>query len=225
MSRHHLCYYSTRCRFSQAFLEELSRSPYAKEFRFICVDPQPGTPRPVIPPTVKAVPTLIIQGEEEPRTDSQVMNWLSERRLRERSAVAPGGGFASGLGGGSVDGMGGGDDGPMAMTDDMFRGIGDESYVFFSDDTTAPLASGAMVRVSDNMMNINQMHLMTPPDVVRGGGAGMGVSAGAGGGGGGGGAGGRQSAKAKALDDAYAAYQAARDADMPKRPGPPMGRM
>lgn len=187
------------------------------------MDPQPGMPRPVIPPNVKAVPTLIIQGEEEPRTDSQVMNWLSERRLRERSAVAPGGGFASGLGGGSVDGMGGGDDGPMAMTDDMFRGIGDESYVFFSDDTTTPLASGAMVRVSDNMMSLNQMHLMTPPDApsmsTRGGG-----SAGAGGGGGGAG-GGKQSAKAKALEDAYAAYQAARDADMPKRPGPPMGRM
>lgn len=89
MSQQHLCFFSTRCRYSQAFLEELSRTPYSREFRFICVDAPPGGVRPALPPYVRAVPTLMIAGEHEPRTDAQVMNWLSERRLIERTGAVP----------------------------------------------------------------------------------------------------------------------------------------
>jgi hypothetical protein len=89
MSQQNLCFFSTRCRYSQAFLEELSRTPFSREFRFICVDAPPGGVRPVLPPYVRAVPTLMIAGENEPRTDAQVMNWLSERRLIERTGAVP----------------------------------------------------------------------------------------------------------------------------------------
>jgi hypothetical protein len=89
MSQQHLCFFSTRCRYSQTFLEELSRTPYSREFRFICVDAPPGGVRPTLPPYVRAVPTLMIAGEHEPRTDAQVMNWLSERRLMDRTAAVP----------------------------------------------------------------------------------------------------------------------------------------
>lgn len=89
MSQQHLCFFSTRCRYSQTFLEELSRTPFSREFRFICVDAPPGGVRPALPPYVRAVPTLMIAGEHEPRTDAQVMNWLSERRLMDRTAAVP----------------------------------------------------------------------------------------------------------------------------------------
>lgn len=89
MSQQNLCFFSTRCRYSQAFLEELSRTPYSREFRFICVDAPPGGVRPALPPYVRAVPTLMIAGEHEPRADAQVMNWLSERRLIERTGAVP----------------------------------------------------------------------------------------------------------------------------------------
>jgi hypothetical protein len=89
MSQQHLCFFSTRCRYSQAFLEELSRTPFSREFRFICVDAPPGGVRPSLPSYVRAVPTLMIAGESEPRTDAQVMNWLSERRLMDRTAAVP----------------------------------------------------------------------------------------------------------------------------------------
>jgi hypothetical protein len=89
MSQQHLCFFSTRCRYSQTFLEELSRTPYSREFRFVCVDATPGGLRPSLPPYVRAVPTLMIAGEHEPRTDAQVMNWLSERRLMDRTGAVP----------------------------------------------------------------------------------------------------------------------------------------
>jgi hypothetical protein len=64
------------------FLEEIAKTPFSKEFQFVCVDSTPGRSRPPLPPYVKAVPTLMIQGETTPRTDGNVMNWLSERRMQ-----------------------------------------------------------------------------------------------------------------------------------------------
>jgi hypothetical protein len=210
MSQQHLCFFSTRCRFCQAFLEELSRSPYSKDFRFICVDRQPGKPPITLPPYVKAVPTLMIAGESEPRTDSQVMNWLSERRLREREGVASGGGFAAGaarVGAAPADGI-------LAFTDDMFSSCGDEGFAFLDEVTSQK--EGQMVRVASNMASVNDIHRMQVPD--------MGGPAPIGGGSGGGDSssnagGGRQTAKAKAMEDAFSAYQAARDRDLPKASG------
>lgn len=79
MSKHTL-YYSTRCRFSQAFLEELAGTPYVPEFNFFCVDPSPK--RPSLPTWLKTVPSLLVAGEATPRVGSgPVNNWLFERKL------------------------------------------------------------------------------------------------------------------------------------------------
>ncbi len=179
------------------------------------MDRQPGKPPITLPPYVKAVPTLMIAGEAEPRTDSQVMNWLSERRLREREGVASGGGFAAGaarVGTAPTDGI-------LAFTDDMFSSCGDEGFAFLDEVTSQK--EGQMVRVASNMASINDIHRMAVPDV------GSGLAAGGGGSGlGHGGGGPRQSAKAKAMEDAFTAYQAARDRDVPKSSGfapPPAG--
>ena len=81
MSATNLCYYSNKCQWSKAFVTELSKTPWKNEFRFICVDPSPA--RPPLPPWLKKVPTIVIQGEGEPRTDSDVMNWLYEKRMKD----------------------------------------------------------------------------------------------------------------------------------------------
>ena len=186
-----LCFFSARCRHSQNFLEELAKTPYAKEFRFISVDAQAGQ-RPSLPPYVKAVPTLMIDGEREPRIDSQVMNWLSERRLKEKGApVATEGGLLA-------------FNGEMSVT-------GDEFYSFLGEETNA--TKGTMVRMVGTMAGIDNLAgLGTPADRMAGDKAGaagsnIGVA--------------RQSDKAKALDDALIAYQQMRDRDMrPSGPGP-----
>jgi hypothetical protein len=83
MSATNLCYYSNKCQWSKAFVTELSKTPWKNEFRFICVDPSPA--RPPLPPWLKKVPTIVIPGEGEPRTDSDVMNWLYEKKMKEGS--------------------------------------------------------------------------------------------------------------------------------------------
>lgn len=102
----HICFYSNRCNWSKAFLTELSSTPYAGEFRFICVDPSPT--RPALPTWLKKVPTLVIQGEAEPRTDAEVMNWVYERKLKDGSPRSGGGRAAGGAGAGAGGGAGAG---------------------------------------------------------------------------------------------------------------------
>jgi hypothetical protein len=76
-----ICYYSNKCQWSKAFIMELSKTPWKNQFRFICVDPSPN--RPSLPSWLKKVPTIVVAGEPEPRTDSDVMNWLYEKRMKE----------------------------------------------------------------------------------------------------------------------------------------------
>jgi len=195
-----LCFFSARCRHSQNFLEELAKTPYAKEFRFISVDPQGGQ-RPSLPPYVKAVPTLMIDGEREPRTDSQVMNWLSERRLKDKSNASQAAATAN--------------DGLLAFNDEMAVN-GDEFYSFLGEEANA--TKGSMVRMVGTMASFDNLAgLGTPNDRQQGdraaaAGSNVGVP--------------QQSAKAKALDDALMAYQQMRDKDMrpPGGPGGPGGR-
>jgi hypothetical protein len=93
----HICYFSKKCRFCQAFFEELSATPYTKEIRFICVDPSPG--RPPLPAWLKSVPALVVNGEDTPRVGpSAVNNWLFERKLLASTAnggASNGGGSSS----------------------------------------------------------------------------------------------------------------------------------
>ena len=81
----HICYYSNRCQWSKAFITELSQTPWKGLFRFICADPSPS--RPPLPTWLKKVPTLILSGEPEPRTDADVMNWLYEKKMKEEEQL------------------------------------------------------------------------------------------------------------------------------------------
>lgn len=87
----HVCFYSNKCQWSKAFLTELASTPWKQSFRFVCVDPSPN--RPSLPSWLTKVPTLVIKGEQQPRTDGEVMNWLSEMKLKSGGNV---GGGASG---------------------------------------------------------------------------------------------------------------------------------
>jgi len=175
----------------------LAKTPYSKEFRFISVDAQGGQ-RPQLPPYVKAVPTLMIDGEREPRTDSQVLNWLSERKLKDKSAP---------------NGTAAGDGGLLAFSDEMAIS-GDEFYSFLGEEATA--TKGSMVRMVGTMASFDNLAgLGTPNDRMQGDaaaakGSNIGVP--------------NQSAKAKALDDALMAYQQMRDKDMRPSVGPGTGR-
>lgn len=184
------------------FLEELAKTPFAREFRFVCVDPDASGRRQPLPPYVKAVPTLKIQGEDAPRTDNNVMNWLSERRLT--AAPARGGGGLAGM-----------EDGPMAIGGDL-AGIGDEGWAYIGEDTSN--AQGQNVRLTSGMVSLDALHMTMAADIKPTGAmmtaatpaAGPAAAAGNT----------RQSAKAKAFEDALAAYSSARDADLTPR-GPP----
>jgi len=79
-----LCFYSNKCQWSKAFLTELANTPWKSQFKYVCVDPSPG--RPALPGWLKKVPTIVISGEQEPRTDSDVMNWLYEKKMKEGGA-------------------------------------------------------------------------------------------------------------------------------------------
>ena len=119
----HILFYSNRCEWSKAFIEEISKTNYHQELRFICVDPGPN--RPALPSWLKQTPTLVISGEPEPRTNAEVMNWLYERKMKD--------------GGGVKGGNGGGSQGPAEpepyLDMEMGGGYGD-SYSFIGADTT-----------------------------------------------------------------------------------------
>lgn len=138
----HICFYSNRCEWSKAFITEISQTPYHKEFRFICVDPSPN--RAQLPSWLKQTPTLVISGEPEPRTDSEVMNWLYERKMKD------------GGGGNQQDGRGGVSSGPSEpepyLDMEMGGGFGD-SYSFLGDDTTTQ-GNGGM-RMKHNFTYLN----------------------------------------------------------------------
>jgi hypothetical protein len=120
----HICFYSNRCDWSKAFIEEISKTNYHSQFRFICVDPGPN--RPQLPGWLKQTPTLVISGDPEPRTNSDVMNWLYEQKMRD--------------GGGKSGNSASGSAGPMEpepyLDTEMGGGFGD-SYSFIGADTSA----------------------------------------------------------------------------------------
>ena len=87
MSKHTL-FYSSKCRFCQAFLEELTSTPYRNELQLVCVDPSPS--RPALPKWLKSVPTLAVVGESAPRVGpGPVNNWLFERKQGNQPQKTP----------------------------------------------------------------------------------------------------------------------------------------
>jgi hypothetical protein len=91
-----ICFYSNKCQWSKAFISELAKTPWKGNFRFFCVDPSPS--RPPLPGWLKKVPTIVIAGEAEPRTDSDVMNWLYEKKMKEGMDRQQAGAAAAGEG-------------------------------------------------------------------------------------------------------------------------------
>ena len=92
-----ICFYSKKCPWSKAFILELAKTPWKTQFQFISVDP--GPTRPQLPKWLEKVPTLVIAGEGEPRTDGDVMNWIFEKKAAAGIDSGSGGG-----GGGPKDG-------------------------------------------------------------------------------------------------------------------------
>jgi hypothetical protein len=135
------CYYSNKDKWSKAFLEELAGTPWVKEFQFICVDPSPN--RPALPKWLKQVPTLVIDGDDEPvKTDTNVMNWLYERKMREmpKKQTAPEPSAA----------MGGE---PMSYIGNEMKGFGNAGYSFVDSDTSTGGNGGASIPGSFSFLN------------------------------------------------------------------------
>jgi len=138
----HICFYSNRCTWSKAFITEISQTPYHKEFRFICVDPSQN--RPQLPSWLKQTPTLVINGEPEPRTDNEVMNWLYERKMKD------GGGNNSLNSGGGIDPS---TIDPEPYLDNEMGGAFGDMYSFIGDDTTTQGNGGARMKHNFTYLN------------------------------------------------------------------------
>ena len=138
----HICFYSNRCEWSKAFITEISQTGYHSEFRFICVDPSPN--RAQLPSWLKQTPTLVISGEPEPRTNSEVMNWLYERKMRDGGGNRAQGGQAAAAAG-PVE--------PEPYLDmEMGGGFGD-SYSFIGADTSAQGDGGMSMKHNFTYLN------------------------------------------------------------------------
>ena len=138
----HLCFYSEKCRFSQSFISELKRTPYFGEFKMVCVDPDAsGRRNPIVEKGraekwLNAVPTIIIDGESGPRTDAEVFNWLSVRKLQDASSGRSGVPSAGGV---EQPGVGGE---PLAYGNEMAGNRWSDSYSFFDQQFEVSKGSG-----------------------------------------------------------------------------------
>lgn len=182
----HICFYSNRCEWSKAFITELAKTPYKGEFRFVCADPSPT--RPALPSWLKKVPTLVINGEPEPRTDSEVMNWLYERKMKDNKAPS-----GSGSTPGSIE--------PEPYMDvEMGGGYGD-SYSFLNADTSTGGNGGMSISHNfeflggSSSVGTKEASSFTTTDMS-----------------------GKRSKKEEMLDKQMEAYMKARDSGVPKGP-------
>jgi len=229
MSKHQL-WYSAKCRFCQAFLEELTKTPLVSQFQLICIDPSPN--RPPLPSWLKVVPSMMVRGEFEPRTGpGPVNNWLFEAKLgggngqaakksqnelvapvynsdlnvrAEVSRPSPAG--AGNTTGGSTTGMSGGPASgePLAYYgSEMAAGKWSDSFSFITEHSVT--AEKGLNPIERNFQSV------LPP------GAGSAIGGPSMTGGGGGGAanrGEKRSAKEDALLRDFEAYSASRDRDV-----------
>ena len=138
----HICFYSSRCEWSKAFLEEISKTSYHGLFRFICVDPGPN--RPALPSWLKQIPTLVISGEPEPRTNGEVMNWLYEQKMKDGASNK--GGAAGGVAG-PVE--------PEPYLDMEMGGGFSDCYSFIGTDTSAEGNGGMHANLRHNFTYLN----------------------------------------------------------------------
>ena len=134
MSQKNVCFYSNKDKWSKAFIEELSKTPWIKEFDFKCVDADKSGQKPVLPKWLKQVPTLVITGDESPvKTDTEVMNWLYEKKMKLES-TKPVKSPAQTL-----------VDGPQSWLGGEMSGYGDTGYSFVDADMTTAGNGGASI--------------------------------------------------------------------------------
>jgi hypothetical protein len=197
MSNKHICFYSNRCDWSKAFIRELAATPFKNEFTFVCVDPSPDRPR--LPSWLKKVPTLVIEGEAEPRTDAEVMNWLSVRRMGQQplqSVSRPPATSAPSQVRESKP------EEPMEWNSMEMGGTGQDPYSFLDQDTSTAGNGGMRIQHSFEYL---------------GGAAAFGTEAANSIGGGGGGRGGQQKSKKEEMfDKQMESYQREREKGMPQ---------
>jgi hypothetical protein len=143
MATKHLCFYSNKDKWSKAFLEELAKTNWAREFEFICVDASPN--RPALPKWLKQVPTLVISGDKEPvKTDTEVMNWLYERKMIEnpqkKAEIRT-----------NVPAAAGGE--PESWNGNEMDGMGNSGYSFVDSDTSVAGNGGATIPGTFGFLN------------------------------------------------------------------------
>lgn len=143
----HLCFYSNKCEWSRAFITELKDTPYKTEFEYICVDASPN--RPQLPSWLKKVPTLVIRGENEPRTDGDVMNWLFLRKLQDSNTKRSG----SGGGGQAAGGDGAAPDDVEAFSMMEMGHKFSDMYSMLDDDTSVEGNGGASFQHAFSFLN------------------------------------------------------------------------
>lgn len=188
----HICFYSNRCEWSKAFLTELSQTQYSGDFTFICVDVSPT--RPQLPGWLKKVPTLVISGETEPRTDGDVMNWLYEKNLSMPAIRQLPNGTSSDDNGGSVANE------PLAFIDTEMGGSYGDVYSFLDADTsTAGNGGNTMVHNFEFLGGSTSIGTKEGASIMNTGGSG------------------KRSKKEEMLDSQLEAYKKDRDAGIPKR--------
>ena len=143
MATKHLCFYSNKDKWSKAFLEELAKTSWTREFEFICVDPSPN--RPALPKWLKQVPTLVISGDKEPvKTDTEVMNWLYERKMTEnpqkKAEIRT-----------NIPAATGGE--PESWNGNEMDGMGNSGYSFVDSDTSVAGNGGATIPGTFGFLN------------------------------------------------------------------------
>ena len=190
----HVCYYSNKCEWSQAFIKEISTTPYKNEFHYVCID---TTPRAQLPNWLKQVPTLMIRDDKEPiKTNSDVLNWLYERKMKDpaRVSTAPNGSMGS--------------DEPEAWNSSEMGGKLSESYGNLVDGSGASVENSGSKNFDFGFLHGNA----SPGDRTT---QGMGDSSmkqepGR-----------AKSKKEELFDKQMEAYQKGRDSGMPQRRAPP----
>jgi hypothetical protein len=148
MSKRNLCFYSNKDKWSKAFLEELAKTNWASEFQFICVDP--GETRPNLPKWLKQVPTLVIDGDQEPiKTDTEVMNWLYERKMKEmpKNSSGSGGANVTSSTAAIVNGE------PESWLGNEMSGMGSARYSFIDSDTSTGGNGGSTIPGTFGFLN------------------------------------------------------------------------
>ncbi len=85
-----MCFYSNSCKLCAGFIKALGETPHKGDFTFVCVD---GKIKELTQKYswLKRVPTLVIRGEEDPRSGNECFNWLSEKQIMENRAAEGGG--------------------------------------------------------------------------------------------------------------------------------------